>query len=218
MFKLKMAVLALCISYCRKQDVSRSSSDSDEGMPLAVLLHRQFQSKMGRKTMDQGASTSREAHTSDLLIIQGLLEDMVNRATGIVDGNNEGMDVGNPKLPREDKTIVIKKRAPKRVNKAKERKSLLNLGEEYINKTGNTVAAKSLGIGCSKDICKRRCKLKMNEEQRMVILRAYWGLGQPRMRWDYIAKTVKVVATKFRRTDTRRPKESSRIYTSVTKK
>ncbi|KAK3775652.1 hypothetical protein RRG08_049833 [Elysia crispata] len=33
------------------------------------------------------------------------------------------------------------------------------------------------------------------------------------MRWDYIAKTVKVVATKFRRTGTRRPKESSIIYT-----
>ena len=47
----------------------------------------------------------------------------------------------------------------------------------------------------------------------MVILRAYWGLVQPRMRWDYIAKTVKVVATKFRRTGTRRPKESSIIYT-----
>ena len=130
MFKVKMAVLALCISYCKKQNVCRSSSDSDEGMPPAVLLHRQFQFKTGRKTVDQGASTSREAHTSDLLIIQDLLEDMVNRVTGIVDGNNEGMDVGNPQLPREDETTVIKKRAPKRANKAKKRKSLLNLCEE----------------------------------------------------------------------------------------
>ena len=53
----------------------------------------------------------------------------------------------------------------------------------------------------------------MSEEQRMVILRAYWGLGEPRMRWDDIAKTVKVVAPKFRHTGTKRTEESSRIYT-----
>ena len=52
------------------------------------------------------------------------------------------------------------------------------------------VAAMSLGAGCNQNTGRRRCKDKVSEDQRLLILKAYRGLGQPKMRLDYIAKTV----------------------------
>ncbi|GFS03691.1 hypothetical protein ElyMa_002893300 [Elysia marginata] len=96
-------------------------------MSLAVLLHKQFQSKMGEKAVDEEPpfpSTSNEAYSCDVHIIQDLIKDMVNRATGIVDDNIEAMDVGNPELTRDDEITTLKRRPPTRVNKAKERKKI----------------------------------------------------------------------------------------------
>ncbi|GFR60494.1 hypothetical protein ElyMa_003532200 [Elysia marginata] len=92
-------------------------------MPLAVLLHKQFQSKMGEKAVDEEPSTltSNEAYSCEVYIIQDLIKDMVNRATRIVD-DNEAMNVGNPELTRDDEITTIKSWPPKSVNKAKERK------------------------------------------------------------------------------------------------
>ncbi|GFS03845.1 hypothetical protein ElyMa_002897300 [Elysia marginata] len=98
---------------------------------------------------------------------------MVNRATGIVDDNSEALDVGNPELTRDDEIRTIKRRPPKRVNKAKERKKSLNYGEENTTNRGKTVAARSLGIGCNQNTCKRRCKDKVSQDQRLVIVKAY---------------------------------------------
>ncbi|GFR67145.1 spherulin-1B [Elysia marginata] len=123
------------------------------------------------------------------------------------------MDVGNPELTRDDEITTIKRRPPKRVNKAKERKKSLNYGEEYITNRGKTVAARSLGISCNQNTCKIRCKDKVSQDQRLVIPKVHWGLGQSRMRWDKIAKTVNVIAPKFWRTGTFRQKETSRVYT-----
>ncbi|GFR68071.1 hypothetical protein ElyMa_005599400 [Elysia marginata] len=89
---------------------------------------------------------------------------MLNRATGIVDDNIEAMDVGNPELTRDDEITTIKRRPPKWVNKAKERKKLLNHGEEYITNRGKTVAVRSLVIVCNQNTCKRRCKDKVSQD------------------------------------------------------
>ena len=59
-----------------------------------------------------------------MLIIQNFIEDFINRVTGKADDSIEPMDVGNPELTREDEITTVKKRPPKRENKAKERKSL----------------------------------------------------------------------------------------------
>ncbi|GFS04838.1 hypothetical protein ElyMa_001185500 [Elysia marginata] len=96
----------------RKQVFSDSSSDSDECMSLAVLLHKQFQSKMGEKAVDEEPSTSNEAYSCDVHIIQDSIKDMVDRATGIVDDHTEAIDVGNSKPTRDDEITTIKRRPP----------------------------------------------------------------------------------------------------------
>lgn len=173
--------------------------------------------------MGEGSSTSKddpETQTlnsdSDTLIIQDLLEDMINKVTSIiVDSNGEANNliVDNIEPVGEGEKETAKKRPEKRVNKAKKRKRLYNLGEEYVSKKGKTTAARSLGTGCDQKSCKRRCHDKIDPQLRLAILKTYWGLGQSRMRWDYIAKTVKVIEPKFRRTGTSRQKETSRVYT-----
>ncbi|GFR64975.1 hypothetical protein ElyMa_001936700 [Elysia marginata] len=119
----------------RKQVFSDLSSDPDECTPLAVLLHKQFQSKMGEKEVDEEPSTSYEAYSCHMHIMQDLIKDIVSHATGIA---------GNPELTRDDEITTIKRRPPKRVNKPKERKKSLNYGEEYITNRGKTVSARSL--------------------------------------------------------------------------
>ena len=47
------------------------------------------------------------------------------------------------------------------------------------------VAARSVGAGCNQNTGRRRCEDKVSEDQRLMILKAYWGLGQPKTRWDY---------------------------------
>ncbi|GFR90756.1 hypothetical protein ElyMa_002575600 [Elysia marginata] len=100
-----------------------------------VLLHKQFQSKMGEKAVDEEPSTNNEAHSCDVHTIQDLIKDMVNRATGIVDDNSEAMNVGNTEPTRDDEITTIKRRPPKRVNKAKERKKSLNYTYHMVKNT-----------------------------------------------------------------------------------
>ena len=75
------------------------------------------------------------------------------------------MDIGNPELTREDGITTVKKRPPipKRINNAKERKSLLNTGEKYINRSGHVVAARSVWVGCNQNTCRIRCKDEVSE-------------------------------------------------------
>ncbi|GFS01080.1 hypothetical protein ElyMa_004572700 [Elysia marginata] len=94
--------------------------------PLLCFFTNSSSLRWMKKAVDEEPSTSKEAYSCDVHIIQDLIKDMVNRATGIVDDNSEAMDVKNPKLTRDDDIPTIKRRPPKRVNKAKERKKSLN--------------------------------------------------------------------------------------------
>ena len=62
---------------------------------------------------------------------------------------------------------------PKRLNKARERKSLLNIGEKYINTSGKMVAARSLGADCNLSTCGRRCKDNVSDDQNLVVLKVF---------------------------------------------
>ena len=72
--------------------------------------------------LDEESSTSKGAYNCDMLIVQDLIEDIINRVTGIVDDSVQPMDISNPELTREDKTTTLKKRPLERKNKAKEKK------------------------------------------------------------------------------------------------
>ena len=67
---------------------------------------------MGGNALDEGPSTSKEGYKCDMLIIQDLIEDVVNRVTGIVDYSFELMDVGSPELTQEVENHNFKENAP----------------------------------------------------------------------------------------------------------
>ncbi|KAK3802183.1 hypothetical protein RRG08_004473 [Elysia crispata] len=92
-------------------------------------------------------------------------------------------------------------------------KGIVQLKERLKNAKGKTVAARSLGVGCNADTCKRRCKDKITGEQRNDILKSFCDLGQPQMRWNFIARFFKEAEPKYRRTV--KPKGTSRYYTLI---
>ena len=77
---------------------------------------------MGGNALDEGPSTSKEGYKCDMLIIQDLIEDVVNRVTGIVDYSIELMDVGSPELTQEVKNHNFKENAPKAPKQGKGKK------------------------------------------------------------------------------------------------
>ena len=113
-------------------------------------------------------------------IVQDLLEDVISKVV-----NND-----------------TAKERKGRTNKRNERKRCYNFGEDYINKKGNPVGAKSVREGCNPDKCKRHCKEKINQDQRNHILKSFWALGEHQKRWNFISKTVKIENPKQRRVDT----------------
>ena len=72
--------------------------------------------------LDEGPSTSEGACNCDMLIIQDLIKDIINRVFVIVDDSVEPIDISNPELTREEKTTTLKKRPLEGKNKAKEKK------------------------------------------------------------------------------------------------
>lgn len=67
------------------------------------------------------------------------------------------------------------------------RKSLRNLGKEYVSRKGIVKASKEMGPPCQ---CRMKCSDKLNNEQRKNIFDSFWGLGDRHKQWTYLANLV----------------------------
>lgn len=68
------------------------------------------------------------------------------------------------------------------------RKTLRNLGQEYVARKGKIQARKKMGPPCN---CRSRCYDKLSEESRRKIFESFWGLGDRDKQWIYVANLVK---------------------------
>lgn len=67
------------------------------------------------------------------------------------------------------------------------RKTLRNLGKEYLSRKGLVRASKKMGPPCH---CRMRCFNKLNEEERKNIFESFWKLGDRAKQWMYVANLV----------------------------
>ncbi|XP_045535250.1 protein tramtrack, beta isoform isoform X1 [Papilio machaon] len=71
----------------------------------------------------------------------------------------------------------------------KRRKRLINLGQQYVSKSGRIVDAKVMGESCE---CRYECSKKITHEQRLSCFNSFWALGNRQKQWAFVFKyTVK---------------------------
>ncbi|KAK3769225.1 hypothetical protein RRG08_005172 [Elysia crispata] len=94
--------------------------------------------------------------------IQAATEDMINKVTTIIHSNYNAPSLTNTigdkysVAPTDHGWQATAERRKRPVNKWKQKKELYKLRKGYKNAKGKTVAARSLGVGCNPDTCKRR--------------------------------------------------------------
>ncbi|CAK1602117.1 unnamed protein product [Parnassius mnemosyne] len=103
-------------------------------------------------------------------------------------------------LPSE---TAVTKRGKKRVRNESAwiknvRKRQRNSGEQYVSRTGKTVAAKSIKPPCTEK-CRLKCRNKITEEQRQEIFECYWGLGSLQRQRDFLNSCLITLKVPYRR-------------------
>ncbi|CAG5016548.1 unnamed protein product [Parnassius apollo] len=115
----------------------------------------------------------------------------------------------NAEEPRISSHINVKekKKYPKKVNPGRKRflnkenwkaeicKRKKNLGEEFINRKGQLIAKKIMKADCGAN-CSRKCREAITENQRSLIFKNFWELGDHNKQMDYISRFVRRVPKK----------------------
>jgi len=105
--------------------------------------------------------------------------------------------------------------------KANKAKKANNAGKEYVSARGKSVPAKKFGRGCGPK-CRKKCSVVFTYDQRQKIFEGFWKLGDPSLRWQYIAGRVTSSSVKRRTVDvldeTSRSRNLTNNYTLLLKK
>lgn len=108
------------------------------------------------------------------------------------------VEVTNSSTPRLKKKInILKKNRTGKIRKTCEyewidvkRKTLHNLGKEYVSRNGIQRGIKMLKPSCGNN-CRLKCSDKITEENRKTIFTSFWELGDHSQQWHFISKFTK---------------------------
>lgn len=89
-------------------------------------------------------------------------------------------------------------------------KEAVNFGLAYVNSSGKNIPAKKLKNPCS---CKKRCYLKVTEDQRQALFEKFYKLGRKDLQWFMIGKLVTKKPVERRRTVVIEDEDSYRNFT-----
>lgn len=91
-----------------------------------------------------------------------------------------------------------------------------NFGEEFVNRAGRFVPKRYLKPSCGAN-CLRKCREAVTENERHVLFKKFWGLGDHHKQTEYLIRLVKRVPKKCSlvRADSTRRKWSYEYYMFV---
>ncbi|CAG4958976.1 unnamed protein product [Parnassius apollo] len=96
----------------------------------------------------------------------------------------------------ENKKLTRKRQRNPKAWKKNKKKCLKNSGIAYTTEKGKLVNAKQLKPGCG-DKCRLKCTFKINEQQRLVIFKNFWILGDSNRQRDFVKNAMKEVKPKY---------------------
>ncbi|XP_045446690.1 uncharacterized protein LOC123654873 [Melitaea cinxia] len=76
-------------------------------------------------------------------------------------------------------------------------KMLRNTGKAYKSASNKIKEERKIKEPCG-DKCRLQCKSKLSEDERMLLFKNYWALGDNKKQWEYISKSMSIITPKYR--------------------
>lgn len=121
---------------------------------------------------------------------QGNNDDNDDSMAGSDSGEEDDPEDCQPKRKRRRKVRVRQTTSSSR----RERQIARNNGQSYTTSSGKLIPAKESVplLTPGKDLCRKKCALKVEDEQCSEICRDFWGLGKIELRTTYLSNLIEV--------------------------
>lgn len=91
---------------------------------------------------------------------------------------------------------------------------LRNTGQAYKTASRKIKDERKMKEPCG-DKCRLQCKSKVSEDERMLLFKNYWALGDNKKQWEYISKSMTIITPKYRyirEGGTRKPRQKNHAF------
>lgn len=193
--------------------------DSDDSVkdPMYIPPEQLFQQKSAEVTeIMEDATTLPSTSTADRIITISELSPLQHSAELPIEQTSEN-SIGPDHLDRiiplastsmDNRNITSSLASPKakqgRKRKRNEtnwkrnvKKTLRNSGQSYKTAGNKIKEERKMKEPCGVK-CRLQCKSKLSEDERILLFKNYWALGDNKKQWEYISKSMTIITPKYR--------------------